>query len=143
MQFIPADSYDGMPKADDRAWEGVWIGVNLKTDEPPVGTENGIFTSRAVRRKPAHDRWPAAAVRGVRGLPWQLVPERAGDHLQQKAMPGKCGDLEPARTLEPDLPPRRFRTERKHVETYKYTSGRLGFHAQRHRRAHRLYTRHC
>ena len=69
IQFIPVNSYKDVPKAEPRALNGIWLGVDYETDEHVVGTANGIFTSRTVRRKPAADRWVIEDVKSTRGVP--------------------------------------------------------------------------
>ena len=142
MQFIPVNYYENMPNTDGRAWEGVWVGVSLETDEHLIGTEHGIYTSRTVRRKPANERWSSTAVRGVKGLPWKPIPEKADDTLVPKVIPTEQQHPETQPAEDPKLPPRRFRIERKHLEQYRYTSACPGCYAQRHSRPNREHTQH-
>ena len=143
VQFIPVNSHHDTPKADDRAWEGAWIGVNMVTDEHLVGTRHDIYTSRTVRRKPANEKWSATAVIGIRYVPWRPVPDRPDGLLQPKTVPNENDDPNPDSTLDPEMAPQRFRSERKHLEKYHYTSGCPGCYAERRRRAHREHTVHC
>ena len=51
VHFIPVTSYKDLPKAEPRALDGIWLGLDYETDEYVVGYTNGNFTTRTVRRK--------------------------------------------------------------------------------------------
>lgn len=116
--------------------EGVWIGVGMETDEHPVGTTHGIYTSRTVRRKPANERWSSTAVKMLE-VSLGSKPDENDEQLQTRNIPNESTDLDPSTTLDPNLPPRRFRIERKHLEQCPYTHGCPRCYAQRHPRPHR------
>ena len=65
--FLPAkDNKEGTNKADERFSEGVWLGMNPRTGEAIIGTENGVEMARTVRRKvesEAFDRQKILAIK--------------------------------------------------------------------------------
>ena len=65
----------------DPKWEeGVYLGIKRGTNERYIGTPDKITTSSAVRRRPKEERWNAAAVLNIRGLPWDMdINEEAAE----------------------------------------------------------------
>ena len=51
VHFMPIDVLVNQAKMDDRWIEGVWIGVDIVTDEVMIGTASGVFKTKSVRRK--------------------------------------------------------------------------------------------
>ena len=68
--FIPVNDNTAIPTAEIRSTIGIWIGVDEGTGEHIVGTTEGIFATRTVRRRPPNVRWDAEAVNAMRGLAW-------------------------------------------------------------------------
>ena len=56
--------------------EGIWVGVNPRTDEALIGTEEGVVKTRSVRCRPLAERWNYDKVMKVQGAPWQLIPNQ-------------------------------------------------------------------
>ena len=56
--------------------DGVYLGVKATTGEVIVGTAEGIFRTRTVRKKPKEDRWDVKHLDMIGGVPWRT---RDGD----------------------------------------------------------------
>ncbi|CAE7605318.1 GIP [Symbiodinium sp. CCMP2592] len=58
----------------DLQWcRGVWLGVHERNGAHLLGTPDGVFESRSIRRLPADEQWNAEAVLGMIGLPWSYM----------------------------------------------------------------------
>ena len=100
VHFIPVSDYKAVPKAEARGKIGVWIGVDDETDEHLIGTTDGVYVSRTVRRRPADVRWDPALIKSMKGLPWQPYPQSTDDTLKSFSASalraGPCGWRSPA-----------------------------------------------
>ena len=72
-------------KVDAKFHEGIWVGLNMKSDESIIGTPNGVFKAQTVRRLPEDQRWCAEEVLNIRGIPYNPVPGAGGDHIPIEA----------------------------------------------------------
>ena len=52
---------------------GVWLGVRNISAECFVGTAEGVFRARELRRLEQQNRWDNAAINNVIGVPWRIV----------------------------------------------------------------------
>ena len=57
-------------KGDLQWLKGIWLGVNERNNAHVLGTLEGTFESRSIRRLPEEEKWDSALVLGLRGLPW-------------------------------------------------------------------------
>ena len=71
----------------------MFLGVRESTTEKIVGAADGIFVAQSIRRKPEGERYSAALVKGIRGLPRMPKPE--GE---------KVVELPEPITLRPEMP---------------------------------------
>ena len=62
-------------------FEGIWLGVNGRTEEVFVGTRRGVIKCRTVHRLPEEDRWDAKLLHEMQGTTWQPVPGYKSDHV--------------------------------------------------------------
>ena len=61
-------------------WEdGVFLGVKGTTGELMVGTKQGMWRTRSIRRKPIADRWSRSNIDHIVGVPWLPNPGEGGD----------------------------------------------------------------
>ena len=58
-----------MPKLEPRWSEGVFLGVNGRTDEYIIGTPTGTVKARSIQRVPDSEKWDRKAVEGVKYFP--------------------------------------------------------------------------
>ena len=58
----------------DLQWcRGVWLGIHERNGAHIIGTSEGVFESRSIRRLPEEQQWSAEAILGMRGLPWSYL----------------------------------------------------------------------
>ena len=85
---------------------GVWLGVNERTEETLIGTRHGVVKCRTVSRLAGGDQWSRSAVLEMRGLPWEPVPGKPGQHIPVNINEhGQCDDhdyddLQPQPTID-------------------------------------------
>ena len=69
--FLPAkDNRDGVNKADEKFSEGVWLGINSRTGEAIIATEDKIELVRTVRRKVESDAFDRRQILAIKIAPW-------------------------------------------------------------------------
>ena len=51
----------------------VWLGIHERNGAHIIGTSEGVFESRSIRRLPEEQQWSAEAILGMRGLPWSYL----------------------------------------------------------------------
>ncbi len=61
-------------KGEPKMFEGIWCGVNARTEEVFIGTKKGVVKCRAVKRLPEDQRWDAKLLHEMEGTTWQPVP---------------------------------------------------------------------
>lgn len=67
-------------KGEPQMYEGIWLGVNSRTEEVLIGTRRGVVKCRTTKRLPEGQRWDATLVREMKGTHWQPVPGHLPDH---------------------------------------------------------------
>ena len=76
-------SSEPLNRMNPRCKFGVWLGVRNNSAECFVGTAEGVFRAREVRRLEKQDRWDKEANNKVIGVPWRKVDgkwsDQAGD----------------------------------------------------------------
>jgi len=112
---------------------GLFLGVLDRSDEVLVGTRDGVFKARTVRRLDDLQRRDAALAREMRGMPWEPIP---GEPSEEGAVPAAivrvaAGLVVPAAELpaplEPQVPARRRLYVRKaEIEAFGETPGCAG-----------------
>ena len=67
-------------------WDkGTYLGVKGSTGEIIIGTENGVWRTRTVRRRPEEFRWDAAEVDKVKEVPWDRhVDKKDGEVIEPR-----------------------------------------------------------
>ncbi len=80
--------YKKLQTQDDRhadmepRWEeGIWVGINPRTNEVLIGTPSGVIRAKAIRRRTKDERWSYDKVMEIKGAPWDPAATRANvDH---------------------------------------------------------------
>ena len=62
-------------------FEAIWLGINSRTGEVFVGTEQAMVTCRTSKRLPEPERWDAKPLHNMEGTTWQPVPGYKSDHV--------------------------------------------------------------
>ena len=73
--YLPLDRKSHpIPAPEAKFQEGIWLGLDQRTEEVIIGTPSGIVKCRSVRRRPEPERWNTDAVLAIRGTPWEPTP---------------------------------------------------------------------
>ena len=80
--------YKQLQTQDDRhanmepRWEeGIWLGINPRTNEVLIGTTDGTIRKRSVRRRSKGEQWSYEKVMNIKGAPWDPMGTKGdGDH---------------------------------------------------------------
>lgn len=119
----------------DTVWmEGVYLGHKTISGETIVGTKEGVFKTRIVRRVPLEDRWHLHLVQEVVGVPWKCNPQaEESEQVIQDAVPLVASDspvvLEPPHSVFKEEAPRRLCVKTDVLKHIGYTPGRQGCRA--------------
>ena len=82
VMYMPAQTASGkLGKLDPRYYDGIFLGMRLRSDEIIIGTENGVVKARSVRRYPDGQQWDKELARRIRGTPRQPVPGVESDKV--------------------------------------------------------------
>ena len=107
-------------------WEsGVFLGVKGVSGELIIGTAQGIWRTRTVRRKPAEERWELDALAGLKGVPWNMSGEETEETQDDGVIVPKPVERD-AREDEQHVreeisAPRAFNSKREDYEKHGYT----------------------
>ena len=74
VQFIPFSAEAIADKFDATLREGVWLGLDSRTDENIIGTSYGIHRVATIKGVPEDKRWDSSIALAVIGLPWDPTP---------------------------------------------------------------------
>ena len=107
-------------------WEdGVYLGVKGTSGEFIIGDKKGIWKTRTVRRRPEEDRWGAANLEMVGGVPWRTSEEDEdadGEVLRREAPEAVRMEPEEEERREEELPiPRAVYLRKTDLEKHGYT----------------------
>ena len=64
----------GADKFDAQCRKGVWLGLDIRTDENIMGTSYGIYKTAPIKGMPEDKRWDSAKALAVVGMPWDPTP---------------------------------------------------------------------
>ena len=68
-------------KGEPKMEEGIWLGINGRTEEVFVGTERGVVKCRTIKRLPTDKCWDPGLLHKMQGTTWQPVPGYKSDHV--------------------------------------------------------------
>ena len=68
-------------KGEPKMEEGIWLGINGRTQEVIIGTERGVVKCRTVKRLPEGKCWDPSLLNKMQGTTWQPVPHYKSDHI--------------------------------------------------------------
>ena len=71
FQFIPFRAEARADQFDAKLGEGVWLGLDGRTDENIIGTSYGIYRAVTIKGVPEDKTWDSAKALAVNGLPWE------------------------------------------------------------------------
>lgn len=85
--------------------DGIFLGLVDETEEAIVGTLNGCFKARSIRRRPAEECRDPLFFNSVVGLPWKLQPGSPDGAEQVDAPVALKLDVQPAEIELPRVYP--------------------------------------
>ena len=114
--------------------DGVYLGTKNTTGEIIVGTAEGIWRTRTVRRKSEEQRWSVDNMAMVGGVPWRKngeIDETVGEDLKGGVIKLDEGIMEAdekkvEREFADIVPPKAFHTKKEDYDKYGYTRGCVG-----------------
>ena len=68
-------------KGEAAKMQGIWLGINERTEENIVGTERGVIKCRTVSRLCGEESWDNAMIMKMKGVPWNPVPGREDSRI--------------------------------------------------------------
>ena len=110
--------------------DAVFLGIKESSGEYFVGTPDGVFRARSIKRKPDEEKYQLDLLNGMRGTPWEMVPSTTAtivEPLLPTAPVPAADDAPPPASKAPAVPVPRQLYIRKDVELakYGYTEGCL------------------
>lgn len=133
MHYMPVDVHQH-GKLAARTQDGVYLGVNMSTEESYVGTGTGIYTSRSLHRKPIDERWVANEILGVRGTPWRPCLRTDDNNIRARLPDDQETEQQRRERLLGDdgQTTRQFKIANRDIITYGATPHCTGCHSQSH-----------
>ena len=80
IQFMPLD-VKKQGKLEPRWMFGTYLGFRIESGESLVGTPEGVFKTRSVRRRTEDARWSLKAIEELKGAPWKPYQFSDSDRL--------------------------------------------------------------
>ena len=138
---------EGIGKLASVWQDGVYLGIRAVSGEIIVGTGEGIFRTRTVRRKPLETRWSNENTLMIGGVPWKTSPEEEGDGLPLKGvirLEAKQMDKEQEEAvLGTPVVPRAFPIRQGDLLTHGYTEDCAGCKAILRGQQHQKHSEAC
>ena len=75
--------------------DGVYLGFRVEAGEELVGTPDGVYKVRSIRRRPAETGWSLEHIRALKGSPWKPYLFKDEDKLQAR-LPMPASSPQPA-----------------------------------------------
>ena len=145
VHWMPADQLH-RGKFEARWHNGIWLGVRPQTSEVLIGTPQGVFKARSVKRMSESMRWNGEAVKAVKGTPWKPYLFSDSDKLRirlPEATREKTEGEQVPKPKEDDPAPKRFRIERRDLDKYGYTPHCPGCFSVKNNRPQRSHNEEC
>ena len=116
--------------------DGIYLGVKGTSGEIIVGTKEGVWKTRTMRRRPMEERWSPANMDMIVGVPWRKNDddEKGGEEMKGGIIKLDEGVMEEAekkatREVADIVPPKAFHTKKEDYDKHGYTRGRVGCRA--------------
>ena len=116
---------------------GIWLGTLERTEETLIGIVNGVIKCRTVNRLAEDERWNSKLTLGMRGVPWEPVQGKTGQHIpveigadgrimdeaEENVLPEKYDDDEGEQELEYSNKTHNLHVSQKAISKYGTTEG--------------------
>ena len=66
-------------RLEPNMFEGIWLGINARTEEAFIGTDKGVVKCRTIKHLPEEEKWNAELVNFMKGTTWQPLPVSKSD----------------------------------------------------------------
>ena len=87
---------------EDTFFDGIFLGMRLRSDEILIGTARGVIKTRTLRRRVEEEQWDHEFVKSIKGEPRPVlgincdhvpaaISDRAGVHLQDDQANARSG----------------------------------------------------
>ena len=105
---------------EDTFFDGIFLGMRLRSDEILIGTTRGVIKTRTVRRRvEEEEQWDPEVAKSIKGEPRQPVPaaisDRAGVGLEEDQPDARLAQedefIDPLEAREVSMPPDRLVTQ--------------------------------
>lgn len=127
VQFIPFRSESRADKFDAKFREGIWLGLDSRTDEGIVGTRYGVYRTSTIKSVPEDQRWDVVKVLSVVGLPWDPTPTVDADDGARLPNPDAVeAEVVPKDPEVPESIVRKMYIRKTDIEEHGQTPGCLG-----------------
>ena len=129
--------------------DGVYLGVKAATDEVVVGTAEGIFRTRTVRKKPKEDRRGVKHMDMIGGVPWRTQngdEATDGERLTTELRPDQAEQVSTEvekENLSKEIAPKVFTITKEGLDTHGYSKGCRGCTAVLRGNRAQTYTAGC
>ena len=120
--YLPLKSAGKQNKLAPKFKYGIMVGVHPRTSEALCANGNGTFRTWTIKRLPEEDRWDAAAIREIVGLPWDF---KSSDAPDAEIVVDKIPDAVPPEPVI-TLRARKFYVTKKDIEKFGFTKGCSG-----------------
>ena len=143
VHFRQPKALEVVGKYEDRWQGGIYLGFDMRSGEYIVGTEEGVFRSGAVRRRPLDERWSRSAIDKIKGDPEDYM-RRPPTYTKKES---EEGAVAPAPIFTHHEPPeaqtRTFRISKEDVMEYGSTPGCAGCRAVINKSETRNHSKTC
>ena len=103
---------------------GIWLGISARTSESIIGTSEGVFRARVVRRLVPSLRWDAGMIKAIKGTPWDPISsEKLSVNMEENAEQPKDAPAPPEAEMKF---PRRLKITKDDIRRFGYTPGCQG-----------------
>ena len=128
VQFISFKNESRTDKFDAKLREGIWLGLDSRTDEHIMGAGYGIYRTATLKGVPEDKRWCAAKVLEVVGMPWEPTPNVDAEDVVRVPNPDAAeAEVLPEDLEVPESIARRMYIRKTDIIKYGETDGCIGY----------------
>lgn len=141
---MPLDQVKSGGKFEPRWKDAVYPGLKMDTGDRLVGTPEGMFKFRSVRRKPEPKRWSADQVQAMNGTPWKPCGFTDDDRVRMRIPEVVKEDVGiDIQARGADVAPKKIRIDTKYVPNHRISPQCPGCYAAANDLNSRHRTLHC
>ena len=132
-----------LAKYEDRWQDGTYLGFDMRSGEYIVGTEEGVFRSGAVRRRPLDERWSREILDKIKGDPEDYM-RRPPTYAKKDSDEGPVAQRPIYTSIDaPEAQTRAFRISKDDVADHGATQGCAGCRAVINKSETRNHSKNC